>query len=57
MAEAISLLFKGAKFGVGPAIEDGFYYDVDLNGYILKEEDLRKIESKMKDLSKRMNIS
>lgn len=53
MAEAISLLFKGAKFGVGPAIEDGFYYDVDLNGYILKEEDLRKIESKMKDLSKK----
>ena len=53
MAEAISLLFKGAKFGVGPAIEDGFYYDVDLNGYVLKEEDLRKIESKMKDLSKK----
>ena len=53
MAEAISLLFKGAKFGVGPAIEDGFYYDVDLNGYVLKEEDLKKIESKMKELSKK----
>ena len=53
MAEAISLLFKGAKFGVGPAIEDGFYYDVDLNGYVLKEDDLRKIESKMKELSKK----
>ena len=53
MAEAISLLFKGAKFGVGPAIEEGFYYDVDLNDYVLKEDDLRKIESKMKELSKK----
>ena len=53
MAEAISLLFEGVKFGVGPAIEDGFYYDVDFNGYVLKEEDLRKIETKMKELSKK----
>ena len=53
MAEAISSLFEGAKFGVGPAIEDGFYYDVDLNGYVLKEEDLAKIESKMKEFSKK----
>ena len=53
MAEAISILYPGAKFGVGPAIEDGFYYDVDLNGVILKEEDLKKIEAKMKELSKK----
>lgn len=53
MAEAISLLFKDVKFGVGPAIENGFYYDVGFNGYILKEEDLRKIEAKMKELSKK----
>ena len=53
MAEAISLLYKGVKFGVGPAIEDGFYYDVDFNGYVLKEEDLPKIEAKMKELSKK----
>ena len=53
MAEAISLLFKNVKFGVGPAIEDGFYYDVDFDNYILKEEDLKKIESKMKELSKK----
>ena len=53
MAEAISLLFEGVKFGVGPAIDDGFYYDVDFNGYVLKEEDLRKIETKMKELSKK----
>lgn len=53
MAEAISLLYKGTKFGVGPAIEDGFYYDCDLNGVVLKEEDLKKIEQKMKELSKK----
>lgn len=53
MAEAISILYPGAKFGVGPAIEDGFYYDVDLNSVILKEEDLKKIEAKMKELSKK----
>ena len=53
MAEAISLLFEGVKFGVGPAIDDGFYYDVDFDGYVLKEEDLRKIETKMKELSKK----
>ena len=53
MAEAISLLYKGVKFGVGPAIEEGFYYDVDFNGYVLKEEDLVKIEAKMKELSKK----
>ena len=53
MAEAISILYPDAKFGVGPAIEDGFYYDVDLNGVVLKEEDLKKIEAKMKELSKK----
>lgn len=53
MAEAISILYPDAKFGVGPAIEDGFYYDVDLNGVVLKEEDLKKIETKMKELSKK----
>ena len=53
MAEAISLLYKGVKFGVGPAIEEGFYYDIDFNGYVLKEEDLAKIEAKMKELSKK----
>ena len=53
MAEAISILYPGAKFGVGPAIENGFYYDADLNGVVLKEEDLKKIEAKMKELSKK----
>lgn len=53
MAEAIQSLFPEAKFGIGPAIEDGFYYDVDFADYVLKEEDLRKIESKMKEFSKK----
>ena len=53
MAEAISLLYKDAKFDIGPAIEDGFYYDIDFGTTILKEEDLAKIEAKMKELSKK----
>ena len=53
MAEAISLLYKDAKFDIGPAIEDGFYYDIDFGSTILKEEDLAKIEAKMKELSKK----
>lgn len=53
MAEAIQELFPNAKFGIGPAIEDGFYYDVDFDDYVLKEEDLKKIEAKMKEFSKK----
>lgn len=53
MAEAISLLFKGSKYTIGPSIEEGFYYDIDFGEYTLKEEDLLKIEAKMKELSKK----
>lgn len=53
MAEALSILYKDVKFGVGPAIEEGFYYDCDLGDVVLKEEDLKKIEAKMKELSKK----
>ncbi|ROL59906.1 threonine--tRNA ligase, partial [Bacteroidetes/Chlorobi group bacterium ChocPot_Mid] len=53
MAEAIESLYPGTKFGVGPAIENGFYYDVDLpEGKSLNLEDLPKIEAKMLELSK-----
>lgn len=55
MAEAILKLFPNAKLGFGPAIEEGFYYDVDLGDYQLKEEDLAKIENLMKKLSKEDN--
>ncbi len=52
LAQAVLSLFKDAKLGIGPAIEDGFYYDIDFGSYVLKEEDLAKIEAKMKELSK-----
>jgi len=51
MAEAIEILFPGTKFGIGPAIEQGFYYDIDLpGGKVLTDADLPKIEQKMKEL-------
>ncbi len=53
MAEAISILYKDAKFDIGPAIDDGFYYDIDFGTQVVKEEDLAKIEAKMKELSKK----
>jgi threonyl-tRNA synthetase len=51
MAHAIEELFPGAKFGVGPAIENGFYYDIDINKK-LSSEDLQLIEDKMIELAK-----
>jgi threonyl-tRNA synthetase len=54
MAEALEALYPGVKFGIGPAIEQGFYYDVDLpNGKKLSVEDLPAIEAKMMELTKR----
>ena len=51
MAEAIEALFPGTKFGIGPAIENGFYYDVDPgDDVMIKDSDLPKIEKKMKEL-------
>lgn len=54
MAEAIEKLYPGTKFGIGPAIENGFYYDVDLGGGAqISDADLPKIEKKMKELAAR----
>lgn len=53
MAEAIMALFPNAKLGFGPAIKEGYYYDVDLGDYQLKPEDFPKIEAKMKEFSKK----
>ncbi len=53
MAEAIESLFPGAKFGIGPAIETGFYYDIDLGEHSVTAEDLAKIEQRMRELSQR----
>jgi threonyl-tRNA synthetase len=55
MAEAIEDRFPGVKFWVGPPVENGFYYDIDLGGRPLHEEDLKSIESKMKELAKQNN--
>jgi threonyl-tRNA synthetase len=52
MAEAIELLYPGTQFGIGPAIENGFYYDVDPgDGKVINEGDLQAIENKMKELA------
>jgi threonyl-tRNA synthetase len=54
MAEALQELYPGVRFGIGPAIESGFYYDVDLgDGKVLTDKDLPKIEKKMKELASR----
>lgn len=55
MAEALEALYPGVKFGAGPAIENGFYYDVDLGGRAFGEDDLLALENKMKELSKKDN--
>ncbi|MDX9772892.1 MAG: threonine--tRNA ligase [Bacteroidales bacterium] len=56
MAEALEALFPGIKFGIGPAIENGFYYDVDPGeGKVITDADLPLIEDKMKELAARNN--
>jgi len=52
MAEALEILFPGVKFGIGPAIENGFYYDIDLEGRQLTEADLETVERKMLEMAK-----
>ena len=52
MAEALEALYPGVKFGIGPAIENGFYYDVDLGETTITEADLKKIETKMVELAR-----
>ncbi len=53
MAEAIESLFPGTKFGIGPPIETGFYYDIDLGDHTLTSDDLAKIEATMSELTSR----
>ena len=52
MAEALEILYPGVKFGIGPAIENGFYYDIDLEGRQLSEADLEPVEKKMMELAR-----
>jgi threonyl-tRNA synthetase len=55
MAEAIENMYPGVKFWVGPALDNGFYYDVDLGDRSINEEDLRRLEVKMAELAKQNN--
>ena len=52
MAHAVKHLWPQAKFWVGPVVEEGFYYDIDLGDYTIKDEDLDKIEKEMKKIAK-----
>lgn len=53
MAEALEALYPGIKFGIGPPIDNGFYYDVDFNEQPFSTEDLKKVEDKMNELAKK----
>jgi threonyl-tRNA synthetase len=55
MAEAVETLFPGVKFWVGPPVENGFYYDMDLGDRKMTEEDLAALEKKMNELAKKNN--
>ncbi len=55
MAEALEALYPGIKFGIGPPIEHGFYYDVDPGDYVISSEDFPKIEAKMLELARQKN--
>lgn len=56
MAEAVESMFPGVKFWVGPAIDKGFYYDMDLGGKQITEDDLAALEKKMAELAKQNNV-
>ncbi len=55
MAEALEFYFPGIKFWVGPPVENGFYYDVDLQGQQISSDDFKKIEDKMIELARQSN--
>lgn len=56
MAEAVEAIFPGVKFWVGPALDNGFYYDMDLGDRKMNEEDLTRLEKKMNELAKQNNV-
>mgnify|MGYP001275747004 FL=1 len=56
MAEAIEALYPGTKFGIGPPIEQGFYYDIDLGERVIGEGDFAAIEAKMKELAAKKSV-
>ncbi len=56
MAEALEAYFPGMKFGIGPPIENGFYYDVDPGDKVVSSEDFKKIEDKMLELARQKQV-
>lgn len=57
LAEAVETLYPGVKFGIGPAIEQGFYYDIDLGeGRTISDADFKKIEDKMLELARQKEV-
>ena len=56
LAEAIEFIYPGTKFGIGPPIETGFYYDIDLGGKTISQEDFKKIEDKMLELARLSSV-
>ncbi len=56
LAEALESLYPGVKFGIGPPIENGFYYDVDLGDLPFGDDDLAKVEGKMIELARKNNV-
>jgi len=56
LAEAVEATFPGVKFWVGPAIDKGFYYDMDLGGKSISEEELLSLEKKMSELARKNNV-
>ncbi len=56
LAEALEALYPGVKFGIGPAIEEGFYYDVDLGEHSVSVHDLPAIEAKMQELARQKSV-
>ena len=55
MAEALETFYPGIKFGIGPPLENGFYYDVDLGSHTISDSDFKKIEDKMLELARQKN--
>jgi len=55
LAEALEALYPGVQFGIGPAIEQGFYYDVDFNGQEFGSDQLKEVEDKMLELARQKN--
>jgi threonyl-tRNA synthetase len=56
MASAIEALYPGTKFGIGPDVENGFYYDIDLGNNTISSNDFATIEKKMMELATRKNV-